>query len=462
MGGFATMSGTAGVTQTSLEAALRSAAKNVGRSPIRVSKKLTSSDHFMITPGEPGRLSILFPAGYDKSEELVAFLSKKLEVPVFLFHIHDGDLWMYCLYAGGIEIDRFNPIPDYWGRVSPKEKAEWAGDARVISRCWPDLEPTAIKKYLVFWDEESGEPEKAYADDRYPYGDCRQLADFMRSLGLRSPFEDEEPVSSNLTAQQSPAAKTKKMTKSTQTKDWDGAWADARSLKTAAARREALEVVRQAPLAVVLRLARAKRKLISRTFTLPNQHGSSVKFFFAGGRRKNVLTDVVQIDVLYWRGKLRAEQILICHEVIVARVPGGYYDIRESVLAAAGHEGGSHIVNMNAFQFSSNPPKFQNDFERDMPRLQRYHSRRCLWSIRGFGLPKWRARLQSEKERELERAYCELEEALGSVRMENHVGREVFMALEPYLISRLSHSNPQIQLSANRVWNWLKLYRAQE
>jgi len=55
-------------------------------------------------------------------DESSAFLSRELQAPVFSFHIHDGDLWMYILHVNGLAVDQFNPVPDYWDdQISSEE-----------------------------------------------------------------------------------------------------------------------------------------------------------------------------------------------------------------------------------------------------------------------------------------------------------------------------------------------------
>src|SRR5436305_1544951 len=104
MGGFLTIAGTANTKLPDLEAALRSYAVAEGGKFTRAPKGIDTGAA-VITSGDAGRLSLLCPAGYQKCDKLAAFLSKKLKTPVFLFHIHDGDFWMYWLFAAGKEVD---------------------------------------------------------------------------------------------------------------------------------------------------------------------------------------------------------------------------------------------------------------------------------------------------------------------------------------------------------------------
>jgi hypothetical protein len=44
----------------------------------------------------------------------------------------------------------------------------------------------------VAWEIDSDGQRKAYPDDQFAYGDCRQLTDFMGRLGLKFPLDEEE------------------------------------------------------------------------------------------------------------------------------------------------------------------------------------------------------------------------------------------------------------------------------
>jgi hypothetical protein len=77
-------------------------------------------------------------------------------VPVFSFHIHDGDFWMYILYFDGEVVDRFNPIPDYWNdnvsTITEEEIDSWKGHAEVLTDYIPGLGIKQIENYLIRWD----------------------------------------------------------------------------------------------------------------------------------------------------------------------------------------------------------------------------------------------------------------------------------------------------------------------
>jgi hypothetical protein len=139
--------------------------------------------------------TVLYPRGFIGWDELSQHLSKELQLPVFSFHIHDGDLWMFILFDKGDKVTQFNPIPEYWEELDPQEKASWAGDAQAVCQHVRGLTPDSIKNYLVEWTEDvelSG--RKAYADDEFAYGNDWQLTDFMRRVGLQYPDRNDSTL----------------------------------------------------------------------------------------------------------------------------------------------------------------------------------------------------------------------------------------------------------------------------
>jgi hypothetical protein len=149
-------------------------------------------DHLIVAGKDFGPINVVYPGDFFGWDEASQRLSKMLGVPVLSLHIHDGDLWMYVHYANGEEIDKFNPIPDYWSEdVSPEEKSSWAGDASVVAANWEDVAADSITKYLVTWDLDNVDPGNAYVDDEHPIGDCWQILDFMGKLGLAYPADDQ-------------------------------------------------------------------------------------------------------------------------------------------------------------------------------------------------------------------------------------------------------------------------------
>lgn len=145
----------------------------------------------VITQGGPNT-TILYPRDFMHWDALSQHLSKELQVPVFSFHIHDGDHWMFLLFDKGEKVTQFNPIPEYWEELEPQDKASWAGDAQVVCQHIAGLSPVAIKNYFVEWTEQvSGSGQKAYPDDEFAYGYDWQLTDFMRRVGLKYPVGND-------------------------------------------------------------------------------------------------------------------------------------------------------------------------------------------------------------------------------------------------------------------------------
>lgn len=122
--------------------------------------------------------------------ERISRLSKATGAPTFGLHIHDDDLWMYCLYSSGDLVDQFNPIPDYWKDIPVDEKNEWKGNPDVIVQHWSGLKKEEIEKYLIFHDTPGVDSSsKAYPTDEFEPWDAWQVSDFLSKLG--TPYPDE-------------------------------------------------------------------------------------------------------------------------------------------------------------------------------------------------------------------------------------------------------------------------------
>jgi len=138
-----------------------------------------------------GNTTVIYPGSYFEWEQPSAFISLDLKAPVFSFHIHDGDLWMYILYVDGQVVDQFNPIPDYWNdNISVAERESWKGNAEILAKYVTGLNTHDIDNYLVTWQLEEEEIPKAYPSDKYPQEDW-QLIDFMEKLNLPYPLDDD-------------------------------------------------------------------------------------------------------------------------------------------------------------------------------------------------------------------------------------------------------------------------------
>jgi hypothetical protein len=135
-------------------------------------------------------VTIHYPYYYSEWDKTSEFLSAELKAPVFSFHIHDGDFWMYVLFVNGEVADQFNPIPDYWDEQTSKaEIAAWKGNGLKVSHLIDGLLARDIERYLVRWDLDA-DPVKAYPDDAFENEDW-QLLDFMKRIGLTYPLDEE-------------------------------------------------------------------------------------------------------------------------------------------------------------------------------------------------------------------------------------------------------------------------------
>jgi hypothetical protein len=192
MGLFLSMSGVIGATQDSVVDALQAYAE-INEGSLEQEGLTTEDDGCLVVSEGVNGVTVLYPAEFLDWDSAAQYLSRRLKKPVFSFHIHDGDLWMYLLYDNGDLVDQFNPVPDYWGELENDERLSWQGDASQIARRVPGLSLEQVSKYLVKWGKdvfESDERKKAYSTDRFCYGDDWQLVDFMDKLGLDYPVDD--------------------------------------------------------------------------------------------------------------------------------------------------------------------------------------------------------------------------------------------------------------------------------
>jgi hypothetical protein len=135
--------------------------------------------------------TVLYPDGFTDWDDLSKFLSRELKTPVFSFHIHDGDLWMFVAFDDGKEVAWFNPIPDYWEQVSDVDRNHWAGNAQSVASLVPGLAAASIERYFVTWTENAlAAHQKSYEDDEFAIGVDWQLTDVMRRLGFSYPLDD--------------------------------------------------------------------------------------------------------------------------------------------------------------------------------------------------------------------------------------------------------------------------------
>ncbi|MCF8277737.1 MAG: hypothetical protein K9J17_13470 [Flavobacteriales bacterium] len=149
----------------------------------------------IIHEGENGT-AVVYPMGFVEWDSCSQYISQQLNCPVFSFHIHDGDFWMYVLYNRGDQVDQFIPIPDYWDEnVSEEEITAQKGNPQLLAELIPKLKAQDVSNYLVRW-EWGKEPTKAYPNDTYNNEDW-QLIDFMDKIRLAFPLNDQyKPIGS--------------------------------------------------------------------------------------------------------------------------------------------------------------------------------------------------------------------------------------------------------------------------
>ncbi len=126
-------------------------------------------------------VQVLFNEGCAGYDALAGGLSKLVGGPVLLLYIYDEDFWGYFFCENGRELDRFSPMPDYFG--DEVDFPDPSGNAALIAERF-GVARDVVAPYLVTWTDEDFEGERKVSDDdECPMGDCWQMADFMEKLG---------------------------------------------------------------------------------------------------------------------------------------------------------------------------------------------------------------------------------------------------------------------------------------
>jgi hypothetical protein len=192
MGNFISLSGVIGKTKTEVFDSLKKYSASVYGNIEQLDKSILSGNYSIILE-ENLNTTVFYQQDFLEWTEASRFISNDLGAAVFSLHIHDSDLWMYLLFDHGNEVDRFNPVPDYWDlELNRSEIRRWKGNASTVAKYVSHLKPEMIKNYLVRW--EFGEEEiKAYPEDRYSQEEW-QMVDFMDKLRLPYPIDGEGTI----------------------------------------------------------------------------------------------------------------------------------------------------------------------------------------------------------------------------------------------------------------------------
>lgn len=189
MGTFLSLSGIVAKTDKDVAASLSKYAISTGGGLQSKEGMTTDDQNCCVILDRQGNTTVFYPDRYTQWDDSSQFLSRDLQTPVFSFHIHDGDLWMYILYVNGEVVEQFNPIPDYWEEIEKEEFEVWKGSAGTIGKFIPGINPADIENYLVQWDLDV-DSKKAYPEDEFANEDW-QMVDFMKKLALPYPIDDK-------------------------------------------------------------------------------------------------------------------------------------------------------------------------------------------------------------------------------------------------------------------------------
>jgi hypothetical protein len=181
MGLFLSMSSIVGAISAEVQACMAEYAAT--RRGIFEPASATTHEHQIarLTESSSG-ITLIYPDHFLEWDEVSAFLSLKLRKPVFSFHIHDGDFWMFILYVNGAESLKFNPIPDYFEELQPYERAQWLPTGEQVVQFVPNIRPERLAPYLIEWTDD-GLEGTAHPEDSSGFVDW-QVTDFMRELGF--------------------------------------------------------------------------------------------------------------------------------------------------------------------------------------------------------------------------------------------------------------------------------------
>lgn len=128
---------------------------------------------------------IIFNEEANVDEELAKAFSKEICSPIMFLFIYDGDGWGYVYCDDGVIKDLFFVSPEAEENPSPDE---YGNSAKFIAERF-NINPDTIIRYYKIWTDELIEDEVvAYDDDEFVYGDCWQMADFMKRLGIIFPY----------------------------------------------------------------------------------------------------------------------------------------------------------------------------------------------------------------------------------------------------------------------------------
>jgi len=159
---------------------------------------------------------------FDGSFRLCQEIGKALNCAWIELRIQEGNHWEYDLFLGDINIDRFSADPDYFD-PERDDKEELKGKPKLVAKSF-NIDIGRIEKYIQWWgpiiepineeiihqvntelgnikivsrslDDILKTPKrrlsgKAYEYDEFEYGDCWQMADFMKALGYTRDTHD--------------------------------------------------------------------------------------------------------------------------------------------------------------------------------------------------------------------------------------------------------------------------------
>jgi len=164
-----------------------------------------TGDDIAVYPPTDGWTVVMWP-GYFTELAAVQFVSREMGVLASTVRIHDGDYWSHSLLRGGVFLDRFATMPDYF-TDDPEQisrlKTKFAGRPTLVAeatgRPVEQIAPYLVHVELEDDEDEDGwdipEPEmgKAFPDDEFDLDNAWAFIDFWRRLGISYPEHGATP-----------------------------------------------------------------------------------------------------------------------------------------------------------------------------------------------------------------------------------------------------------------------------
>ncbi len=116
-------------------------------------------------------------------------LSRRYGCPWLELRIQEGDHWDMTACVAGEVVADFSTRVAAFDHDGTRPRPWKAGNLDKFVAAW-GVPARLVQPYLVDWD--AAGPGRAFLDDKHERGDCFQLMDFMRAIGVEDPYGHPE------------------------------------------------------------------------------------------------------------------------------------------------------------------------------------------------------------------------------------------------------------------------------